>query len=341
MELAEPEAEEDPDPASHRDSSAQDELAREELREELEDEIREELEEEIREELQEEVRKRLEEVEAELAGEVKEEQSEDFAEMERQCNARVEAERERCAEALRKLAKVQEQAELAAGAAATQAQEAIDDAARLEAELEEAQEALRLAEATPARLEEIPELQTLVRTKSAVVDAVRSIVDDAEEVFEENEALLDVLDEIRPVAPRRTISSETKSGGEADLQALVLLNDDIVARQRLELEESRAKMEEMQKTIVSLRWRQTMRATPSSSSPPLASSAPSDETQIKNARMYESQIETLQQENKDLHDQVVRENREAMVHTCLPASIFTPRSNPPSMSHAARQVPTT
>ena len=315
MELAEPEAEEDPAPASHRDSSAQNELAREELREELEDEIREELEEEIREELQEEVRKRLEEVEAELAGEVKEEQSEDFAEMERQCNARVEAERERCAEALRKLAKVQEQAELAAGAAATQAQEAIDDAARLEAELEEAQEALRLAEATPARLEEIPELQTLVRTKSAVVDAVRSIVDDAEEVFEENEALLDVLDEIRPLAPRRTNSSETKSGGEADLQALVLLNDDIVARQRLELEESRAKMEEMQKTIVSLRWRQTMRATPSSSSPPLASSAPSDETQIKNARMYESQIETLQQENKDLHDQVVRENREAMVHT--------------------------
>ena len=338
MELAEPEAEEDPDPASHRDSSAQDELAREELREELEDEIREELEEEIREELQEEVRKRLEEVEAELAGEVKDE---DFAEMERQCNARVEAERERCAEALRKLAKVQEQAELAAGAAATQAQEAIDDAARLEAELEEAQEALRLAEATPARLEEIPELQTLVRTKSAVVDAVRSIVDDAEEVFEENEALLDVLDEIRAVAPRRTSSSETKSGGEADLQALVLLNDDIVARQRLELEESRAKMEEMQKTIVSLRWRQTMRATPSSSSPPLASSAPSDETQIKNARMYESQIETLQQENKDLHDQVVRENREAMVTPNLPASIFTPRSNPPSMSHAARQVPTT
>ena len=338
MELAEPEAEEDPDPASHRDSSAQDELAREELREELEDEIREELEDEIREELQEEVRKRLEEVEAELAGEVKDE---DFAEMERQCNARVEAERERCAEALRKLAKVQEQAELAAGAAATQAQEAIDDAARLEAELEEAQEALRLAEATPARLEEIPELQTLVRTKSAVVDAVRSIVDDAEEVFEENEALLDVLDEIRAVAPRRTSSSETKSGGEADLQALVLLNDDIVARQRLELEESRAKMEEMQKTIVSLRWRQTMRATPSSSSPPLASSAPSDETQIKNARMYESQIETLQQENKDLHDQVVRENREAMVTPNLPASIFTPRSNPPSMSHAARQVPTT
>ena len=338
MELAEPEAEEDPAPASHRDSSAQDELAREELREELEDEIREELEDEIREELQEEVRKRLEEVEAELAGEVKDE---DFAEMERQCNARVEAERERCAEALRKLAKVQEQAELAAGAAATQAQEAIDDAARLEAELEEAQEALRLAEATPARLEEIPELQTLVRTKSAVVDAVRSIVDDAEEVFEENEALLDVLDEIRAVAPRRTSSSETKSGGEADLQALVLLNDDIVARQRLELEESRAKMEEMQKTIVSLRWRQTMRATPSSSSPPLASSAPSDETQIKNARMYESQIETLQQENKDLHDQVVRENREAMVTPNLPASIFTPRSNPPSMSHAARQVPTT
>ena len=246
--------------------------------------------------------------------------------MERQCNARVEAERERCAEALRKLAKVEEQAELAAGAAATQAQEAIDDAARLEAELEEAQEALRLAEATPARLEEIPELQALVRTKSAVVDAVRSIVDDAEEVFEENEALLDVLD-------------ETKSGGEADLQALVLLNDDIVARHRVELEESRAKMEEMQKTIVSLRWRQTMRATPSSSSPPLASSAPSDETQIKNARMYESQIETLQQENKDLHDQVVRENREAMVHTCLPASIFAPFLT--VHIYAARQISTT
>ena len=232
------------------------------------------------------------------------------SDLEERWSAKLRAEHERCAEAMARLGQVEEQATLVVEAAAAQAEEAMEEAARMKAELSEAQAALTLALATPRR-EDIPELRSQVQIRSAVVNAVRPFADNAEDAFEETEALLDVLKDIR-----RRGAPENRSGS-GNLRRLIwedLRTGDDFEELQQELEEVKAKLQDKVKQVASLRWRQTIRGPGKQHAAPAADEKLEDvdsETRLQ----YESRIKALEEEKEDLEEQVARENREAMVRT--------------------------
>lgn len=280
------------------------------------------------EQLEMEIRQRLI---AEVTEEANQELVQRIAEIEGQWRARVRAEGDRCAEAMLKLGKVEEQAQLTAGAAAAQAREARDLAARLEVELQETQAALKTAHATPDQ-------EALVKTNTANLEMAVLHRQSSHEALEQAERLLGAL------APTgKKISNSRSVQGEDYDDGLVERLDDEANELRQELEETNAKVKHMRKTIVSLRWRHSLthasspsvatqpvssrdsngrygpNSTVTTASPTASPTAADDEASASMdtdaLAILESTIEALREEKEDLRVQLVKENREAMVRT--------------------------